>query len=139
MFKAELTYTDFNGILHENAPFYFNMTRAEMTKYTLIAAQDPIKLIEDVIGAEDMLTIYNTFEKLIMMSYGVRTSDGGFEKSEKLSEQFTHTEAFSVLLEKLVGDAEYAATFVNGICSSAKMDPEKKAIYDKAMSQLKSV
>lgn len=139
MFKCELTYTDFNGIEHENQPFYFNMTKAEITKYTLIAAKDPIKLIQDVIGAEDMLTVYNTFETLVKMSYGVRTADGGFKKSEELSEDFVHTEAFAALLEKLVSEADFAAQFVNGICSSAAMDPDKKKVYDEAMSHLKQV
>jgi len=139
MFKAELTYTDENGIPHENTPEYFNLTKLEATEYLLTVAKDPVKLVEEIIGAEDMLKVLQAFKTLIKMSYGQRLADGRWRKSEEAAEDFLHTEACSAFLEKLINDADYASAFINGIFASAKMSPEKQEIYDKAMSSFKQV
>lgn len=63
------------------------------------------------------------------MSYGVRSLDGDrFEKSEAMSEAFSHTNAFSDLMMSFFEDIQNAVDFMNGIT------PKNSKSYNKATS-----
>lgn len=117
MLKKTIKYKDYNGEEQER-DFYFNLSQAELIEMELSATgglEAMVKrLMEEVNGKE----IVKLFKEIILKSYGERTVDGRFEKSEEISKRFSETAAYSDLFVELVTDADAAAAFVNGIAGA---------------------
>ena len=115
MIKKTITYTDYNGN-QRTENFYFNLTKAEVTRMEMSVQGGMAEMIDRIIAAQDAPSLIDTFEKMIQKSYGVKTPDGrGFIKRPEDLESFMSTEAYSELFMELVTDAAAAAEFVNGI------------------------
>ena len=115
MIKKTITYSDFNGN-ERTEDFYFNLTKAEITKMELSTKGGLAEMIERIVAAQDTPAIIEAFEDLIKRSYGVKTPDGrGFVKRADDLEAFMSTEAYSQLFMELATDADAAAKFVNGV------------------------
>ena len=115
MIKKTITYTDYNGN-QRTENFYFNLTKAEVTRMEMSVQGGMAEMIDRIIAAQDAPSLIDTFEKMIQKSYGVKTPDGrGFIKRPEDLESFMATEAYSELFMELVTDASAAAEFVNGI------------------------
>lgn len=115
MIKKTITYSDFNGN-ERTEDFYFNLTKAEITKMELSTKGGLAEMIQRIVAAQDTPAIIEVFEDLIRRSYGVKTADGrGFVKKAADLEEFVSTEAYSQLFMELATDADAAAKFVNGI------------------------
>ena len=115
MIKKTITYTDYNGN-QRTENFYFNLTKAEVTRMEMSVQGGMAEMIDRIIAAQDAPSLIDTFEKMIQKSYGVKTPDGrGFIKRPEDLENFMATEAYSELFMELVTDAAAAAEFVNGI------------------------
>lgn len=115
MIKKTITYSDFNGN-ERTEDFYFNLTKAEITKMELSIKGGLAEMIQRIVAAQDTPAIIDVFEDLIKRSYGVKTPDGrGFTKKAEDLEAFIATEAYSQLFMELATDADAAAKFVNGV------------------------
>jgi hypothetical protein len=115
MIKKTITYPDFNGN-ERTEDFYFNLTKAEITKMELSIKGGLAEMIQRIVAAQDTPAIIEVFEDLIKRSYGVKTPDGrGFVKKTEDLEAFMATEAYSQLFMELATDADAAAKFVNGV------------------------
>lgn len=115
MIKKTITYTDYNGN-QRTENFYFNLTKAEVTRMEMSVQGGMAEMIDRIIAAQDAPSLIDTFENMIQKSYGVKTPDGrGFTKRPEDLESFMATEAYSELFMELVTDAAAAAEFVNGI------------------------
>ena len=115
MIKKTITYSDFNGN-ERTEDFYFNLTKAEITKMELSTKGGLAEMIQRIVAAQDTPAIIEVFEDLIKRSYGVKTADGrGFVKKASDLEEFISTEAYSQLFMELATDADAAAKFVNGV------------------------
>lgn len=115
MIKKTITYSDYNGT-ERTEDFYFNLTKAEITKMELSIKGGLAEMIKRIVDAQDTPAIIEVFEDLIKRSYGVKTPDGrGFVKKAEDLESFMATEAYSQLFMELATDAEAAAAFVNGV------------------------
>ena len=115
MIKKTITYSDYNGT-ERTEDFYFNLTKAEITKMELSIKGGLAEMIKRIVDAQDTPAIIEVFEDLIKRSYGVKTPDGrGFVKKVEDLEAFMSTEAYSQLFMELATDAEAAAAFVNGV------------------------
>lgn len=118
MLKKTITYTDYNGS-ERTEDFYFNLTEAEILELELSTEGGLQQMIERIIAAQDMPSLSKYFKKIILMSYGEKSPDGKrFIKSDKLSEEFSQTEAYSQLYMELATDDKIAADFINGIIPS---------------------
>ena len=123
MIKKTITYTDYNGN-HRTESFWFNLTKAEVTRMEMSVQGGMAEMIDRIIDAQDAPSLISTFETMIQKSYGVKTPDGrGFVKKPEDLEAFMATEAYSELFMELVTNATAAAEFVNGIMPN---DPEPK-------------
>ena len=123
MIKKTITYTDYNGNQRTES-FWFNLTKAEVTRMELSVQGGMAEMIDRIIDAQDAPSLISTFETMIQKSYGVKTPDGrGFVKKPEDLEAFMATEAYSELFMELVTNATAAAEFVNGIMPN---DPEPK-------------
>lgn len=115
MYKKVMTYTDYNGE-ERTEDFYFNLTKAEITEMELMTDGGLKDKIERITKAKDVPEIIKLFKELILKAYGIKSPDGKrFIKSEKLSEEFSQTEAYSDLFIELATNSDAAAEFVNGI------------------------
>lgn len=125
MIKKTITYKDFNGN-DRTEEFYFNLTKAEVTRMEMSTTGGMAEMIQRVIAAQDAPSLIQIFEEMIQKSYGVKTPDGrGFTKRKEDLENFMATEAYSQLFMELVTDADSAAEFVNGIIPSNFSNDQK--------------
>ena len=115
MVVEKIKYTDFNGLEREEE-FMFNLTEAEITEMELTTDGGLSDSIKKIISAQDTPQIIKVFKMLLLKSYGEKSADGRrFVKSEKLSEDFSQTNAYSQLFMKLATDDKAAVAFINGI------------------------
>ena len=115
MLKKTITYTDYNGETRSE-DFYFNMSKAEIVEMEMSVNGGMSEFMKKVASTQDAPTLIKLFKDLVLNAYGEKSLDGKrFIKNEKLKEEFSQTEAYSVLFMELAFDAEKAAEFVNGI------------------------
>ena len=115
MVVEKIKYTDFNGLEREEE-FMFNLTEAEITEMELTTDGGLSDSIKKIIAAQDTPEIIKVLKMLLLKSYGEKSADGRrFVKSDKLSEEFAQTNAYSQLFMKLATDDKAAVAFINGI------------------------
>lgn len=115
MLKKTITYTDYNDV-ERTEDFYFNLSKAEIIMMENSVVGGMKQRLEKIIQSQDNVEIMETFRDLIHRSYGVKSDDGKrFIKSDALASEFEQTEAYSVLVLELLGDAGKAADFINAI------------------------
>ena len=115
MVVEKIKYTDFNGLEREEE-IMFNLTEAEITEMELTTDGGLSDSIKKIIAAQDTPEIIKVFKMLLLKSYGEKSADGRrFVKSDKLSEEFSQTNAYSQLFMKLATDDKAAVAFINGI------------------------
>ena len=115
MIKKTIAYVDYDGNNREE-DFYFNLSKAELTELQLSTSGGLQKMIENIIKTKDIPRIIEIFKKIIIASYGIKSPDGRrFIKSKEITDEFTQTEAYSILFMELSTDAEAAANFISGV------------------------
>lgn len=115
MLKKSITYTDYND--HQRTEdFYFNLSKSELIELELSTSGGLTVMMDRIIAAEDTPALFKIFKDLVLKAYGVKSDDGRkFIKNQEVRDDFSQTEAFSVLIMELVSDAEKAAEFFNAI------------------------
>ena len=129
MLKKTIKYTDYNGVEKEE-DFYFNLSKSELTEMEVEQEGGMQAFLKSIIAAEDSKAIMKLMKDLILKSYGVKCSDGSFDKSEELSRKFSHTVAYDQLFMELITNTDAAAAFANGILPADLLE-EAKAIQNK--------
>lgn len=115
MLRKMIAYEDYNGN-ERTEPFYFNLTEAEIMELELGTEGTFTGVIQKIIDTQDTPKLMAYFKKLIMLAYGEKSADGKrFIKSQELSEAFTQTPAYSILVMEFFNDPNAASDFVNGI------------------------
>ena len=115
MYKKTITYPGFDGTEYTE-DFYFNLTKAELTKMELTEEGGLAEKIQRIVAANNTPQIIEIFEELILKSYGVKSADNKrFIKNDEVRDAFKETEAYSILYMELSTDADAASKFVNGI------------------------
>lgn len=115
MLKKRISYTDYNGVTKEK-DFYFNLSEAELIKMDFSTNGGLEATLTKIMEEQDMPTLYAYFEKIVQSSYGVKSLDGDyFEKSPEILQKFVQSPAYDKLILELIGSADGAAAFVNGI------------------------
>ena len=129
MLKKTTTYVDYNG-LERTEDYYFNLNEAELMEWEMGTTGGLVEMIKKITASHDMSAIIKLFKELVLKSYGEKSADGKhFEKSEKISEAFSHTPAYPIIFMELATDAKAAADFVNGIVPaklSKKLEEQTK-------------
>jgi len=120
MLKKTITYTDYNGN-ERTEDFYFNLSQVDLVDMEVDAAVETgggsfEQMINKIISEQDYKKIVEMFKVIILKSVGEKSADGkSFVKSAKISEAFSHTEAYVKLFMELVTNEEAAATFIKGV------------------------
>ena len=118
MLKKTIVYTDYEGN-ERTDDFYFNLNQPELLEMNVSEKGGLEKVIEKIIATDDFKKLVEIFKEIILKAYGEKSLDGRrFVKSKELSEQFSQTEAYSILFMELALNAEAASAFINGIIAS---------------------
>lgn len=119
MRKETITYTDYNGE-ERTEDYYFNLSDADIIQLELTTKGGIEGYITKIINERKQKKLTKLFCKVIEMSYGVKTLDGGFDKDPALFKKFKTTEAYSVLFTRLATDTDFASSFINDIMPKPK-------------------
>lgn len=115
MVKKTIQYKDYNGDEVEET-LYFHLDEANMIELEVSHKDGLAETMQKIMLAQDNETLYKEFTKILLLSYGKRSEDGKrFIKSQELRDEFRSTGAFPKLVVLLATDAEFAASFVQGI------------------------
>lgn len=115
MLKKTITYEDFNGDM-VTEDFYFHLSKAELVELEMSHEGGLSTALERIIAAKDNKALITEFKSLLLLSYGKRSDDGKrFVKTQELRDEFTSTEAYSVLFMELVTETDKAIDFVQGV------------------------
>ena len=127
MLAKKITYIDYNG-LERTETFYFNLSKAELTKLQFMHPGGYSEHIERIVAAGDLPALMEEFDNLIEISYGEKSEDGKhFVKSPEMAKAFKETEAYSELFTELITESDAAAAFVNGIMPKQSLSESQKA------------
>ncbi len=114
MYKITKKYTDFNGVEKEE-DFYFNLTKADILKMELSEEGGMDKRLERLVKTKDMKEAIKVFEGLLLLSFGIKTDDGRFVRSEEARQAFVSSAAYSEIYFELATNPEEAQKFVNNV------------------------
>lgn len=115
MLKEVITYKDWDGN-ERTRTAYFNISKPELLELEVSEKGGFSKMLQDVIEAQDVKKILETFKKILRLSYGVKSNDGErFVKNDEVWEEFAQSPAYEELYMKLATDADYAQNFINSI------------------------
>lgn len=118
MIKKTITYTDFNGETRTE-PHYFHLSRAEIIEMDATTVGGYKAMVEKASQDGDTPTLFRVVKDFVTKAYGKKSLDGKtFKKSPEITEEFVQSEAYSELLIELLGDANKASDFINGIVNS---------------------
>ena len=120
MLKKTIKFTDYNGNTREE-DYYFNLTEAELTRLNFTTEGGLEAVLTQIIATQDVPQLYLYFEKIVQMSYGVKSVDGRmFDKSPEILHKFECSPAYNELIMELIQSADAAAAFVNGVIPQQK-------------------
>lgn len=119
MIPIDIKFKDYDGNDREET-FLFHLNKGELIDMQMSEYGGLDKLLQKIIDTKDQVKLWKYFRDIILASYGEKTGDGrNFIKKDpngnKLVENFITTEAYGEFMMKLIQDADYASTFVNGI------------------------
>lgn len=115
MLVKTIKYEDYNGMQREE-DCYFNLSKAEIIEMELGVDGGLDEKIKRLTKSMNGPEIMKLFKEIILKAYGVKSDDGRrLIKSDRLSTEFSQTEAYSELLMELLSDPEAAAAFIKGI------------------------
>lgn len=138
MYSELVEYTDFNGEKVKER-LYFNITKTELQKQNMHTKGGLLSYLTRIIATRDQEEIASYFEKIINMSYGIKSDDGKrFIKSEEITRDFVNSAAYDEIFFKLTTDEEYAAKFINGIMPQELINDNEadKASVDKIYTEM---
>lgn len=111
MFKMTQNYTDYNGD-EKTGTFYFNLNKVEILEMEAEEDGGYSDMLKRVVESKDSKELMKLFKQLLLKSYGVKTEDGGFAKSEELTKKFEQSAAYPEIFMALCTDAKKASDFV---------------------------
>ncbi len=127
MLKRDITYEDLDGETITET-FYFNLNKVELVELEVEHRDGLREAMMRIIKSNDRKEIVAEFQKIILMSYGVRADDGkAFLKSDELRKKFSQSLAYPELFMELATNEESAATFINGIMPKGFVEEMEKA------------
>jgi hypothetical protein len=120
MFKQNITYVDFNG-QERKEDFYFHLSLPEVTRLEADIGRPMEEHIKDLASSQDLKTLIDFLEKVILNAYGRKSADGrSFMKSKELRQEFEFSQAYAELFEMILTNPELARKFGEGMADNGK-------------------
>lgn len=115
MLKETITYTDFNGV-ERTEEYNFHLTKAEILEMQYGKEGGLSAYLTRISQAMDGPKLVKEFKELLLKSYGVKSDDGKrFIKNDQIRDEFSQSEAYSIMFTRLATDTDYAVKFITGI------------------------
>lgn len=128
MLTRKIKYKNLNGEEREKT-FYFHLNKVEVAEMELSEAGGVQVFLTRIVEEQDNAKILEYFKEFILLSVGIKSDDGErFEKSPEISKAFEQSPAFEVLFLEMANNADYAATFVNGVLPSFEDVPNNEKL-----------
>lgn len=122
MLKRDVTYENFDGETVTDT-LYFNLTRTELVELQVDYEGGLDTVIERIVEAKDVKSIFSLFKRILVAAYGVKSDDGKrFIKNEQLREEFTQTAAYDALITEISTDDNKASAFIIGVIPKGMAD-----------------
>lgn len=136
MIKKTIEYIDYDGNKRKEE-FHFNLTESELMEMEMTTSGGFNKLLKRIVNSQEIPEIFKVFKEIIWKSYGIKADDGRrFIKSEKISEDFSQTEAYNILFMELSTDDKKAAKFINGVIPKNLSEENKKILASRSESEI---
>lgn len=141
MYKKTVTYEDYNGVTHTE-DFYFNLNKVELAEleFSVGPGESLSGSIESTLKANDYGTIISTIKKMLLMSYGEKSSDGKrFIKNDKLREDFEQSPAFETIFWEFGMNGESFAEFIAAVIPTSmrnSLGPDPKSTLMKQAEKM---
>lgn len=120
MFKQNITYIDFNGN-ERKEDFYFHLSTPEVIRLEAEIGEKIDEYTKRLAEAMELAPLLEFLEKMILSSYGKKTSDGkSFIKTPELRSEFEHSQAYAEFFEMLIKDPELAKKFGQSVADNGK-------------------
>jgi hypothetical protein len=120
MFKHTVTYNDFNGT-ERKEELYFHLSLPEVTRIEAEIGKPIDQYTQELVTNMDMKNLLDFLERIILNSYGQKTSDGkSFYKSKGLRDEFEYSQAYAEIFEQLLTNPELAKKFGEGVTNDGK-------------------
>lgn len=121
MFKHTVTYVDFNGT-ERNEDVYFHLSKPEMLRIQAeLGAKSMEEYVRELQSNQDMKELLGFLEKMLLNSYGKKTSDGrSFHKSKELREEFEYSSAYAEVFEQMLTNHDLARKFGESVADNGQ-------------------
>lgn len=116
MLKKTITYENFDGE-KETKDFNFHLTKAELIEIISKYPDDFSGYVKEISSAVNKEALVELFRTIVLKSYGIREGTA-FKKSPEISEEFSHTEAYSALFMELFSDTDNLINFFNSMLNT---------------------
>lgn len=120
MFKHNVKYTDFNGN-ERTEDLYFHLSLPEVTRLEAEIGKPLTEYTKELADNMDMKKLLDFLERILLQSYGRKTSDGkSFYKSKELREEFEYSQAYAEVFEQMLTNPELARKFGESVADDGK-------------------
>jgi hypothetical protein len=120
MFKHTVAYVDFNGT-ERNEELYFHLSTPEVVRLEAEIGKTMGDYVKELTTNQDMKNLLDFLEKVLLSSYGRKTSDGrSFHKSKELREEFEYSNAYAEVFEQLLSNNDLARKFGESVADNGR-------------------
>lgn len=120
MFKHSVKYKDFNGNDREEE-LYFHLSLPEVTRLEAEIGKPLSDYTKELVDNMDMNKLVGFLERILLQSYGVKSSDGkSFQKSKELRDTFEYSQAYAEVFEQVLTDPDLARKFGESVADDGK-------------------
>lgn len=131
MFSITKKYVDYNGV-EKTETFWFNLNRVELAKLALGPKGGLDGLIEEITRTSDVGRVLDLIQEILLMSYGRKTPEGRFAKTDEnghsYAREFEQTVAFETIYMELFENVDSLIAFIKGVVpAQLKADVERES------------
>ena len=120
MYKKTVVYENYDGEQVEET-LYFHLSELEMTRINFKHGGDVGERLQYLIAINDMDSMIQLMEEIVLSAYGVKSEDGKrFEKSKEAREVFSNSLAYSDMFMELLLSPETVQEFTEKAFSKPK-------------------
>lgn len=133
MFKHNVEYVDFNGN-ERKEELYFHLSSPEVTRLQAELGKTLEDYTKELAENMDMKKLLDFLEKILLNSYGKKTSDGrSFHKSKELRDEFEYSQAYAEVFEQMLLNPELARKFGEAVADNGRA--KKNVVAPQVVSQ----
>lgn len=128
MLEKRVKYEDYNGEEVEGV-FRFHLTKPEVLNwvYGKDGGATFSNVLQVLMEKNDTNAMMKAFEDIICKSYGERTADGRFEKTQEITARFKSSAAYPEIYMEIAESAEKTIEFLQGIMPKDYAEAIKEA------------